>query len=91
MAKRKIIWSRVAVKKLYSILEKFIRSKKSRDFCSEVFKEISKEVSLLGKHPDYGIRTTEQNIFALISGSYILFYEVQDGRVIIHTISERKE
>lgn len=91
MVKRKIIWSRVAVKKLYSILEKFIRSKKSRDFCSDKFKEISKEVSVLRKHPEYGIRTTEKNIFALISGSYILFYEVQDARVIIHTVSERKQ
>jgi plasmid stabilization system protein ParE len=87
MAKIQIIWSRTAIKKLYAILESEIRKGNARSFSKNIFKTISKQISLLINQPYLGQNTSDASVYGMITGSYIILYGISDGRIVIHTIS----
>jgi len=88
MAKSEIIWSGIAKKKLYTILERTIRREKSKTYATSLYKMISKGVKLLLKQPEAGIATTEHPVRGLYIDSYLILYEIADNRIVIHTISK---
>jgi hypothetical protein len=57
MAKREIIWSKRAQINLFKILDFYIERNKSTTFSTKLYKKISKEIALLKKHPNIGIKT----------------------------------
>jgi plasmid stabilization system protein ParE len=87
MAKIQIIWSRTAIKKLYAILESEIRKGNTRSFSKNIFKAILKQIRILVNQPNLGLTTSDDSVLGLITGSYIIFYEISEGRIVIHTIS----
>jgi plasmid stabilization system protein ParE len=86
MAKSKIIWSRGAKKKLYAILEFYIRRDKSKLYSVNLYRIISKEIKLLLKYPEIGEKTTEDPIRGYIINSMLICYEFSDNNIVIHTI-----
>ena len=86
MAKRKIIWSNRAKKRLYGILEFYIERNKSKTYSIKLYKLLNREVKLLLKYPDLGLKTTEPSVRGLIIDDYIVYYEVTDNKIIIHSI-----
>jgi len=86
MAKRKIVWSNRAKNRLYGILEFYIERNKSKSYSIKLYKLLNKEVKLLLKYPDLGLKTTEPSVRGLIIDNYIIYYEVTDDKIIIHTI-----
>jgi len=86
MAKRKIVWSDRAKKRLYVILEFYIERNKSKSYSIKLYKLLNKEVKLLLKYPDLGLKTTEESVRGLIIDTYIIYYEVTEDKIIIHTI-----
>jgi toxin YoeB len=86
MAKRKIVWSNRAKKRLYGILEFYIERNKSKSYSIKLHKLLNKEVKLLLKYPDLELKTTEDSIRGLIIDAYIIYYEVIEDKIIIHTI-----
>jgi plasmid stabilization system protein ParE len=86
MAKRKIVWSNRAKIRLYAILDFYIVRNKSKVYSIKLQKLISKEVNLLLKQPDLGLKTSEQTTRGLIIQDYIVYYEITDDKIIIHTI-----
>ncbi len=86
MAKRKIVWSNRAKKRLYGILDFYIERNKSKSYSIKLFKLLNKEVKILLKYPDLGLKTTEESVRGLIIDTYIIYYEVTDDKIIIHTI-----
>ena len=86
MARRKIIWSHKAKIKLTEILDFYIDRNKSKTYSIKLHKQIQKNVRLLIKQPNLGIKTNDENIRALIIGEYIVFYEVAKDFVIVHTL-----
>jgi toxin YoeB len=86
MAKRKIVWSSSARKKLFVILEFYIESNKSKSYSIKLYKLLNKEVNLLLKYPDLGLKTSEESVRGLIIDSFIVYYEVIVDKIIIHTI-----
>ena len=86
MAKRKIIWSPKARIKLVEILEYFIDRNKSTTYSSKLYSQFNKELKLLLKQPDLGIKTDFESIRGLIVGDYILFYEIATDLIIVHTL-----
>ena len=86
MAKRKIVWSNRAKKRLYGILDFYIKRNKSKSYSIKLFKLLNKEVKILLKYPDLGLKTTEESVRGLIIDTYIIYYEVTDDKIIIHTI-----
>jgi toxin YoeB len=86
MAKRKIVWSNNAKKRLYGILEFYIERNKSKSYSIKLYKLLNKEVKLILKYPDLGLKTSEESVRGLIIDTYIIYYEVTDDKIIIHTI-----
>ncbi|MCX6326330.1 MAG: type II toxin-antitoxin system RelE/ParE family toxin [Bacteroidia bacterium] len=86
MAKRKIVWSNRAKIRLYAILDFYIKRNKSKVYSNKLQKLISKEVNLLLKQPDLGLKTSEETTRGLIIQDYIVYYEITDEKIIIHSI-----
>ena len=86
MAKRKIVWSNKAKIRLYAILDFYIVRNKSKVYSIKLQKLISKEINLLIKQPDLGLKTSEETTRGLIIENYIVYYEITDDKIIIHTI-----
>jgi len=86
VVKRKIIWSNRAKIKLYRILEFYEKRNKSKIYSQKLYRKISKEIKLLINQPDLGTKTDFENIRGLIVGNYIIFYEISNGAIVIHTI-----
>ncbi len=91
MAKRKIIWSHRAWIKLYSILEFYADRNKSKIYSAKLYTRFNKEIKLLAKHPNLGIRTEIESVRGLIVGEFIIYYEHQDNTIIIHTIWDSRQ
>jgi toxin YoeB len=86
MAKRKIVWSNRAKKRLYGLLEFYVERNKSKSYSIKLYKLLNKEVKLLLKYPDLGLKTSEESVRGLIIDTYIIYYEVTEDKIIIHTI-----
>ena len=86
MAKRKIVWSDRAQKRLYGILEFYIQRNKSNTYSQKLHKLLIKEIKILLKHPDIGLKTTEETIRELIIDNFIVYYQMTGDKIIIHTI-----
>jgi plasmid stabilization system protein ParE len=91
MAKRKIVWSDRAKKRLYGILEFYIQRNKSKTYSIKLQRLINKEVKLLIKNPDIGLKTTEDSTRGLIIQDYIVYYGIIDDKIIIHTIWDSRQ
>jgi len=91
MAQRKIIWSRRATIKLYSILEFYILRNKSKTYSTKLYTKINKEIRLLKNNPDLGIKTTDETIRGLIVEYYIIYYQVTENEIIIHSIWDSRQ
>lgn len=86
MGKRKIIWSHKAQIKLFEILEYYTKRNKSKTYSIKLYKRFTKELSLLHKQPELGIKTEIESVRGLIIEEYILFYEVNITQIIVHTL-----
>jgi plasmid stabilization system protein ParE len=91
MAKRKIVWSNRAKIRLYAILDFYVVRNKSKVYSNKLQKLISKEVNLLLKQPDLGLKTSEDTTRGLIIGNYIVYYEITDEKIILHTIWDSRQ
>ena len=91
MAKRKIVWSNRAKIRLFAILDFYIVRNNSKIYSIKLQKLISKEVNLLLKQSDLGLKTSEDTIRGLIIENYIVYYEITDDRIIIHTIWDSRQ
>jgi len=91
MAKRKIVWSNRAKIRLYAILDFYIVRNKSKVYSIKLQKLISKEVKILLKQPDLGLKTSEDTTRGLIIENYIVYYEITDEKIIIHTIWDSRQ
>ncbi len=86
MAKRKIVWSHKANIKLFEILEFYNERNKSKEYSKKLYKKFTKELTLLIKYPDIGVKTEMESVRGLIVDGYILFYEITPDKIIVHTL-----
>jgi len=91
MVKRKIVWSHRARIKLFEILHYFSDRNKSNKYSAKLYQKFNKELNLLHKHPDLGIRTEIESVRGLIIGDYILFYEETEDMIIVHTLWDSRQ
>jgi plasmid stabilization system protein ParE len=91
MGKRKIVWSYKAKEKLFSILEYYTLRNKSKTYSIKLYRRLVKEINLLSKHPDLGIKTEMESVRGLIVDTYIIFYEIARDRIIIHTLWDSRQ
>ncbi len=86
MAQRKIVWSHRAQIQLFDILNFFAKRNKSKHYSIRLHNEIKKKLKLLQKYPELGMKTDLASIRGLISGNYIVFYEITDKEIIVHLL-----
>jgi plasmid stabilization system protein ParE len=86
MVKRKIVWSNRAIKRLYGILEFYNQRNKSKSYSNKLYQTIHNQVKVLIKFPEIGLKTTEETTRGLIVEDYIVYYQITEYKVIIHTI-----
>jgi len=91
MARRKIVWSNRAMERLYNILEFYIARNKSKEYSKKLYKLINKEIKLLIKYPELGLKTSEELVRGLIIQDYIIYYEIGEDKIIIHTIWDSRQ
>ena len=91
MAQSKIIWSHRARIKLYSILEFYADRNKNKIYSAKLYSRFNKEIKLLTRHPNLGIKTEIESVRGLIVGEFIIYYEHQDDTIIIHTIWDSRQ
>ena len=91
MAKRKIIWSHRARIKLLMILEFYSERNKSKTYSKKLYAKFNKELLLLLKQPEIGIKTELETVRGLIVEEFILFYEVTAEMIIVHTLWDSRQ
>lgn len=91
MAKRKIVWSKRASIELYKILKFYAERNKSKIYSEKLYRKFNKELNLLIKHPDLGMKTEIESVRGLIIGDYIFFYEVNEDEIIVLTLWDCKQ
>jgi len=91
MAKRKIVWSHKARIKLLMILEFYTERNKSKTYPKKLYTKFNKELSLLLIQPEIGIKTELDLVRGLIVEEFILFYEVTNEMIIVHTVWDSRQ
>ncbi|HEX5167542.1 MAG TPA: type II toxin-antitoxin system RelE/ParE family toxin [Cyclobacteriaceae bacterium] len=91
MAERKIIWSHRARIKLFAILEFYAKRNKSKTYSAKLYTKFNKEIKLLAKYPNLGIKTEIESVRGLIINEYFIYYEPQQDHIIIHTIWDSRQ
>jgi plasmid stabilization system protein ParE len=91
MAKRKIVWSHRARMRLLEILEYFAVRNGNKIYSEKLYHLFNKELKLLLKHPDLGIKTDIASVRGLIVGDYILYYEETTDAIIVHTLWDSRQ
>jgi len=91
MVKRKLIWSNRAKISIYRILKFYIDRNKSNTYSEKLLNIFKKEIQLLTKYPNLGVLTNIKNVRGLITGNYIIYYEITRKEIIIHTIWDSRQ
>ena len=91
MGKRKIIWSSKANRKLLEILEYYAQRNKSKKYSIKLYNRFRSELLTLVKQPEIGIKTEIESVRGLIVADYILFYELDNERIIVHTLWDSRQ
>jgi plasmid stabilization system protein ParE len=91
MAKRKIVWSNRAIKRLYGILEFYDHRNKSKTYSKKLYQLLHNQVKVLIKFPEIGLKTTEETTKGLIIEDYIIYYQITEDKIIIHSIWDSRQ
>ncbi len=83
MAKREVIWTKNSEIQLQEILEFFTKRNKNGNYSRKLYKRFKTELNIVSINPELGIKTKLDQIRGLIIEDYVLFYEIQEGRILI--------
>ena len=86
MAKRKIVWSQRAKKKLFEILEFYAERNQNKVYSQKLYNKINQELKLVSIYPLIGLKTDMGFVRGLIVENYIVFYEHNNSTVIVHSV-----
>lgn len=67
-------------------MEFYEQRNKSKTYSIKLYQRFKKELYILIKHPDIGIKTEIESVRGLIVDDFTLFYEPDNEKIIVHTI-----
>ena len=73
------------------ILEFYTERNKIKTYSKKLYTKFNKELSLPLKQLEIGIKTELDSVRGLIVEEFILFYEVTDEMIIIHTLWDSRQ
>jgi hypothetical protein len=77
--------------KLLMILEFYNERHKGKTYSKKLYTRFNKELSLLLKQPEIGIKTDLEAVRGLIVDEFILFHEVTTEMIIVHTLWDSRQ
>ncbi len=83
MAKLNVIWSNRAKIKRFEILSFYNSRNKSNKFSKNLNHKINREIKLLSKYPNIGIKTDIENVRGLIIDNIVLYYEITQNTIMV--------
>jgi len=83
MAKRRVVWTKNSEVQLKAILIFFNKRNKSPEYSKKLYMQFKSKLKIVADKPELGIQTKIENIRGLIVGDYILFYEIQNDRILV--------
>lgn len=86
MVKFKIIWPHKVKIKLYGILEYYNERNKSNSYSIKLFRKLNAEIRKLENFSELGVKIEMVNVRGLIVKSHVGNYEIDDQKIIVHTI-----
>jgi hypothetical protein len=72
-------------------MEFYTRRNGSKTYSLKLFQRINKELKFLIKQPELGIKSEIEFVRGLIIEDYILFYEFDNEKIIVHTLWDCKQ
>jgi hypothetical protein len=67
-------------------MEFYAQRNKSKTYSVKLYQRFKKELTILIKQPEIGIKTEIESVLGLIVDDYILFYEFDSERIIVLTL-----
>lgn len=86
MVKNKVNWSHRAKISLFRILDFYAERNKSASYSKKLYKRFNKELSVLTRQPNIGIKTDFESVRGLIVDDFILFYEIKEDSIVVLTV-----
>jgi len=86
MAKIKINWSKEAEDDLIKILEYYIERNGNSKYSKSLYSRIRKGVTTISKNPFIGTKTDLESVRVLISGEYLIVYQLFENELIVSMI-----
>ena len=83
MAELNVIWSNRAKIKRFEILSFYNSRNKSNKFSKKLNQRINREIKLLTKSPNIGIKTDIENVRGLIIDNIVLYYEITQNTIMV--------
>jgi len=83
MAELSVIWSNRAKIKRFEILSFYNSRNKSNKFSKRLNQRINREIKLLSKSPNIGIKTDIENVRGLIIDNIVVYYEIAQNTIIV--------
>lgn len=69
----------------------YIDRNKNKSYSRKLNQKINKEVRLLIDFPNLGTKTDFEGIRGLIIDNFILFYEIENDKIVIHHIWDSRQ
>lgn len=91
MAKPRIIWSLKAKEKRVELMQFYIQRNENKNYTKKLNSIINQELRRLIDYPNLGIRTELDQIRGLIIKDLILFYEINEDSIIVHTLWDARQ
>lgn len=72
-------------------MEFYAQRNRSNTYSIKLYQRFKKELLILVKQPEIGIKTEIESVRGLIVNDYILFYEFDSERIIVHTLWDYRQ
>jgi toxin YoeB len=91
MSKRELIWSPQSKIKILEILEYYKKRNGSANYSRKLYTQIEELLELCRTYSFIGRRTDFENVRALIVDDFLVFYEIDDTKLVVLTIWDSRQ
>jgi plasmid stabilization system protein ParE len=91
MAKREIVWSKLAKLQLKNVLEFYVQRNGSSDYSLKLLKEVEELLLTLSNEELIGRLTSNKFTRVISIKAYLIFYEINENRIEIISFWDNRQ